>query len=592
MQITPATRKLVRLVEQAHQGELCLPEFQRDFVWPREQVADLVRSMLRGYYVGSLLLLDTDPNNPPFQPAFLRGAEPKQAQPHPKQLVLDGQQRLTSLMYALTAPNYPLKDTSRRRYFFVDLQKAVEDIDSDDIILSFTDRELVTEGLKFPETQFERRLLPCTALINPTKFSDWSYALEDWLRDHQPTEVDDYRKVWRPKWGALVNGFLGFDAAVIELPQVSDADPDALGRVCAIFEKLNSSGVELSVYDLLTSRLYRSQIKLHDLWDEACKQHPRLNRWSNGKADTLKFGVQVLRVLALLRGLTPTPKELIRLNPDAFQQDWQRAAAGLERALEVAESISQDGFGVFEPQWLPGTGLLAVLAAGRQIITEQKLAARETASLRRWYWCSVFLERYSSGVDSKARKDFSELLTFWQGGSEPSVFQEAHIRIGAPGYTVRNAASSYSAVYSGIFCLLALQGARDWRKDESLTLHDVEDHHIFPKAYLKRAGITRRTRVNSVLNRTLVSDSTNRMISDKTPGTYMEMSTIFPHGATDEGLALHFLASAAREHMREAEENLGPREVEEVYEAFLTAREAQILTAIRHRCGVSVQDGT
>lgn len=68
MQITPATRKIVNLVEQAAEGTLCLPEFQRDFVWPREQVADLVRSMLRGYYVGSLLLLHSDPNDPPFQP--------------------------------------------------------------------------------------------------------------------------------------------------------------------------------------------------------------------------------------------------------------------------------------------------------------------------------------------------------------------------------------------------------------------------------------------------------------------------------------------------------------------------------------------
>ena len=142
MEITPDKRKLVALVEQAHHGDLCLPEFQRDFVWPRDQVADLVRSVLRGYYVGSVLLLHTNPDHPPFQPSFLRGAVPKGVLPRPKQLVLDGQQRLTSLMYALTAPDYNLKETKKPRRFFVDLQKALRDIDDDEIVLDVATEDL------------------------------------------------------------------------------------------------------------------------------------------------------------------------------------------------------------------------------------------------------------------------------------------------------------------------------------------------------------------------------------------------------------------------------------------------------------------
>src|SRR5690349_15717795 len=104
MHITPDNQNLVGLVEEAHKGRLCLPNFQRAFVWPRDQVADLVRSVLRRYYIGSLLLLRCDPDRPPFAPAFLRGAKPAHQEPRPDYLVLDGQQRLTSLLYALTAP--------------------------------------------------------------------------------------------------------------------------------------------------------------------------------------------------------------------------------------------------------------------------------------------------------------------------------------------------------------------------------------------------------------------------------------------------------------------------------------------------------
>jgi uncharacterized protein with ParB-like and HNH nuclease domain len=105
MEIIPDKRKVVGLIEHAHEGKICLPNFQRDFVWTREEVADLVRSIIRGYFIGSLLLLRCDPNNPPFAPEFLRGANPPYKDGRPELLVLDGQQRLSSLMYALTEPD-------------------------------------------------------------------------------------------------------------------------------------------------------------------------------------------------------------------------------------------------------------------------------------------------------------------------------------------------------------------------------------------------------------------------------------------------------------------------------------------------------
>src|SRR3954453_1896133 len=142
MDIIPDKRKVVGLVEQAHEGKICLPNFQRDFVWTREEVADLVRSIVRGYFIGSLLLLRCDPNNPPFAPEFLRGAKPEYQEPKPELLILDGQQRLSSLIYALTAPDLSLKDSSQRRWFFVDLDLLLEDADNDEIVFDRAKREL------------------------------------------------------------------------------------------------------------------------------------------------------------------------------------------------------------------------------------------------------------------------------------------------------------------------------------------------------------------------------------------------------------------------------------------------------------------
>lgn len=421
MDIIPDKRKLVNLVDDAHTGRICLPNFQRDFVWARDEVADLVRSVLRRYFVGSLLLLRCDPHKPPFAPAALKGAEPIHTTLAPEFLVLDGQQRLTSLMYALTAPDSGLKNSKQRRWLYVDLDALVSDPDSDDIVFDLTSSERKKRGLDTPEGQYREHKLPCTVLLTPQRWEGWKDGIDDWLRANAPEDLDTYKDEWRPRWTEAVNGFQSFEAPVVELPIISEDDDDAIGRVCAIFEKLNSTGVELSVYDLLTARLYPHGIDLHMLWDQAVERHERLARWSNGSADHHKFGVLLLRTVALLRDVEPKPKTLINLKAKQFKEDWERAAAAMDRALELIAKVGPDGFGAFEEKWLPYYGLLPVLAALRAQIEDRKLGEQPRADLRRWYWCNVFLERYSSSVEAKSRRDYTEMVRAWTDGGVRTV---------------------------------------------------------------------------------------------------------------------------------------------------------------------------
>jgi hypothetical protein len=580
-------RRVVGLVEQAHEGKICLPNFQRDFVWTREEVADLVRSIVRGYFIGSLLLLRCDPALPPFAPIFLRGSKPEYLEPKPGLLILDGQQRLSSLIYALTAPDLSLKDSSQRRWFFLDLDLLLEDPDNDEIVFDRAKREL--RGLDTRETQYEQHILPCAELLRAEVFYEWRDGFEDWLQANYPDQLETYKKHWRNRWTEAVTSFQGFEVPLVELPRVEDSDTEAIGRVCAIFEKLNSTGVELSVYDLLTARLYRSGIKLHDLWDEACAKHPGLRAWSGGKADQHKFGVLVLRTLALLRGLDPKPRILIDLSPGSFEDDWRRAAAAIERALQLITHVGPDGFGVFNGKWLPGFGLVPVLAALRSELETNKLGEEARGDLRRWYWCNVFMERYSSAVESKSRKDYAEVTAHWfDGAPEPAVFDEARDWIGAPGYRVRGSASYASAVYSGVFCLLALRGARDWRLHEAIQLQELQDHHVFPQAYLKRHGLSKNADLNTIANRTLISNETNGKISDKAPASYTHDSGIFPSGTGDHLLGPHFIDPAILTLMDEATETLTNEEAAELYDRFVRAREQAIIVEIRRVCGIEV----
>ncbi len=590
MEIIPDKRKVVGLVEQAYDGKVCLPNFQRDFVWTREEVADLVRSIVRGYFIGSLLLLRCDPKTPPFAPMFLRGSSPANREPRPELLVLDGQQRLSSLIYALTAPDLSLKDSSQRRWFFLNLDVLLNEPDSDEIVFDRARREL--RGLDSAEAQYEQRMLPCTALLTAQRFYKWRDGFEDWQRKAEPDKIEHYRSEWRDPWTKGATDFQTFEVPLVELPLVDDSDSVAIGRVCAIFEKLNSTGVELSVYDLLTARLYRSGIRLHDLWAEACQQHPRLKAWSKGKADEHKFGVLVLRTLALLRGLDPKPRILIDLAPAEFETDWRRAAAAIERALELITLVAPDGFGVFAEKWLPGFGLIPILAALRAEIDERRLGEQERHDLRRWYWCNVFMERYSSAVESKSRKDYLEMTRHWlEGGPEPEVFREAQNWIGAPGFRIRGSASYASAVYSGVFCLLALRNARDWRRGEDIRLQELQDHHIFPQAYLRRHGVTRRVDVNTIANRTLISDETNGRIKDKAPADYTVDPEVFPSGARQDLLGPHFIDEVTLPLVSSAREDTANDDVADIYNRFLQAREAAMIEEVRRACGITALSG-
>lgn len=196
-------------------------------------------------------LLDCDSKSPPFAPISLRGAKPKTVDLTPTQLVLDGQQRLTSLLYAMYAPDLGLKGSKRPRRFFLDLELLTTNPEDDGIVFAMTNKEIKKVGLDTKEGQWTLRQVPVTSLVSDAAFLKWRDGIDDWLSANQPDEHKQFRDVWRDKWTSAVQSFLSFEIPVVTLPIVRDDDHDAVARICAIFEKLNSTGMDLSVYDLL-----------------------------------------------------------------------------------------------------------------------------------------------------------------------------------------------------------------------------------------------------------------------------------------------------------------------------------------------------
>ncbi|MBX6772811.1 MAG: DUF262 domain-containing protein [Chloroflexi bacterium] len=566
MDLTSDKKRLLDLVERAGTGRLALPQFQRDFVWDRDSIEELIRSLLRGYYIGSFLFLETDRDHLPFGTRPIAGAN---ADGVPEHLVLDGQQRITALHYVFAAPDIPLRGTSYPYRFFIDLSRIQEVEREDDVVWSV--RADAVGELDRPEVQYERSILPLTEL---PRWERWNSGYGVWLANRQGQDalMHWYTNV-RPIWDRYITRMREALIPVITLPRVAQDDRDGIAQICSIFEKLNSTGLKLSVFDLLTARLFRDGVDLHALWRDALRQYPLLAQFAGGDSDPETaspdtFGVLLLRTVALLRGREIKSRKLVELAAEDFPRDWERAAAAMERALKRVTSTAPDGLGAVEPRWVPYTTNLPVLAAALAVFEERRAGAEAYATLRRWYWASVFLQRYAGSVESQAQADFQELMAYlFEAGPEPATLREAHERIiDNAGYSLRSVVRQ-NAVYRGVMNLIALRGARDFAAKDHISFHELDDHHIFPRAFLARQGIEGDLG-NTVVNRTLIATSTNQRISRSKPSQYLQ--EIFPVEGRQEILDSHLIPPAARMAMERDD-----------YEAFLSARDQALVAEVR-----------
>jgi hypothetical protein len=569
MKTTPDNQKLLDLVVAARKGKIVLPQFQRNFIWSRDDVTSLLVSVLQGHFIGSFLLLRTDSDEPPFAMRAVQGVSLAANQLKSESMILDGQQRLTSLHYVFAAPAIPLRWTKYPYRFFLDLRKVTNGQFEEAIS---SDRADSVNGKLDRQTQFESLVIPFTEI---EAWDDWLNTYERWLvnRDRE-AYFNQYFNTDKPAWGAAIGRIREFLVPTIEIPKIPSDDSARIAEVCAIFEKMNSTGVRLSVYDLLTARIYKYGIDLHRLWEQAVQEHDLLNQYSDGKPD--EYGVYVLRTVALLRGFDVKSATLINLKPHAFEEDWKRAAACMEKGFERLTATNSDGFGVFDPKWAPYSTMISPMAAMLDAIETRHLDHRAYKLLRRWYWASVFRERYAGAVESTIYRDYQDfLLAAVDPNFEPVALREARISIlESESFSLRSI-SRVNSLYRAAMCLIALKGAKDFQADDSIEFHALDDHHIFPRAYLDQLmGPDGKKippdRINSIVNRTLISAPTNRRISRSSPSNYLER--IVPAGYASGIMSTHFIDADALAAMRS-----------DNFDAFLDARELALRIEIESR---------
>ena len=257
----PSSEKLRFLLDSIHNREVALPDFQRDFVWDPRATEELIESILQNYPAGSLLRIKNK-SGFFFAPREVTGA-PTLDGHSPSYLVLDGQQRLTSLYQALYG-------AGNHRYF-VNLSGLLDGGDLDDCVFYLRQARAKRRFGKIEE-QASELVFPLEILFGqPNGFEEWlDQVLE--RRDEDRDSGKELKQKLRDLRKAWIQNIEDYEFPVVTLAEETETE-----AVCTIFETLNRTGVKLSVFDLLAARFWPEQVRLRDFWDEARTEYPILD---------------------------------------------------------------------------------------------------------------------------------------------------------------------------------------------------------------------------------------------------------------------------------------------------------------------------
>lgn len=526
-------------------GRTQLPDFQRDWIWDDYRIRSLLASVSQAFPIGAVLTLAVDGKNS-LKPRPIEGVNPAEDAETPNTLILDGQQRLTALFQSLKSEQgaYTLNASGKpiTRYYYLDIEKCLDDeIDREKAVLSCRENRRVQRehgeiiDIVSPEMEYKNSMFPVNKIFDS---DDWGDEYKDyWKQD--PSKRELFNTFNRE----VIGCFQQYNLPIIHLLENTPRE-----AVCLIFEKVNTRGVTLTVFELLTASFAIDNFQLREDWDERFK---RLKKYPVlGKLDSTDF----LRALTLL---------FTNANPKISTANCTRRSILQLKAADYEKwaDITEDGFikaaqflddqKIFRAQDVPYQTQLITLAAilagvnsayksaqaalmleespqsdeslKEDFIQAYKAQQDNDQKISRWYWCGVFGEMYSDAAGTQIANDFSEVTSWLREETDvPSTVQEANFQSDR----LLEVQNRTSAIYKGVYALLIPNGCRDFLTGDSIDEQissdsSIDIHHIFPRDWCRNQGIESNV-FNSIINKTALSASTNRKIGGRAPSEYLQ----------------------------------------------------------------------
>lgn len=598
---------LHKLLEDCHRGVLQLPDFQRSWVWDEDRIKSLIASISRAFPVGALMTLDSG-GQVNFKPRPVEGAPPEARQATPQSLLLDGQQRMTSL-YQVTLRGKVVetvtpKNKKVRRWFYIDIRKALDasvdreesivGVPEDRVIRTDFGREVVAD-LSSPEKEYAALMYPVSQVF------DWDRWQDGFDQHWRGDEHEAVRETFRSFKRQVLENFKYYRVPVISLDRSTSKE-----AVCVVFEKVNTGGKPLDAFELVTAMYAADGHELRKDWygDETTKGRHRRFVDTMRPADSeagIIAGVgntDFLQAVSLfytrerrreaekagkqgkeLPAVTGNRQALLNLPLAAYKQYEKQVERGFVQAAKFLHMLHI--YRIFD---LPYQSQIVPLAAIIADIGDAWEHEAHRAKLVRWYWNGVFGELYGSAVESRIARDFMEVPAWLGGGPEPSTVSETIFRADR----LKTMRMRLSASYKGVNALLMKEGAQDFRSGQKFDHtvffgENVDIHHIFPQDWCKKQGIKPAV-YDSIINKTPLSFRTNRIIGGVAPSEYL--AKLAKGDATTPSIDAAKLDVFLRSHLIDPDALRGDR-----FDAFMADRQKQLLRLIEQATGKPTYSG-
>ncbi len=496
--------------------------------WEDERIRSLLVTILRGHPLGVVMLLKTGNDQVRFKPKPLEGTSVP-AGTEAQLLLLDGQQRLTSLTQALSGDGVVATMDSRgkllERRYYIDvamalegedrMDEAVRSIPADGIVRSNFGKEIDVD-LSADDKEREEGFFPVRLLFSNDTVT-WLFAMAD----------KDQAAMFHTR---VIKPVTTYNIPAIELDTATSKS-----AVATVFEKVNTGGLSLNVFELLTATFagdkkhfdeHGTDFRLNDDWVRTQKLfagQPTL-----AGVESTDF-LQALTLLATrkrnLADTTPKPAAISARRDDILKltlEDYLEWVDPVREAFMWAADFLADRY-IFTGKFLPYPKQLVPLAAIKVIMGGDADLLGPRERIVRWFWSGILGELYGGAIETRFVRDIEQVPAWSLDETEASVprtVQDANfVESRLHSLRTRNAAA-----YKGLYALLLARGARDWMKDKALDKAQyaslkVDIHHVFPQHWCQQHGIDEERR-ESIVNKTAIAFDTNRSIGGAAPSRY------------------------------------------------------------------------
>ena len=516
--------ELSELMREVSSGKEQLPEFQRGWTWDNDRIRGIIASLSQGYPMGAIMRLEYGNENVRFKYRTIEGVTVTGVTP--EFLILDGQQRLTS-MYRATCCKEPVETTTEKgkeikRYYYLDIKKCLDEsedrvdaviaVPSDRKIKTNFDRDVVLD-LSTRELEFEHEMFPINIIFDSNAREDWADGYKEY-HEYDKTFMEKYKQ-FRTQ---VIDTIVGYKLPVITLGKETPRE-----AVCKVFENVNTGGVPLTVFELVTATFATYDFDLRKDWIE-CRDKIR------GKGETLNTDVMegvdetaFLTAITLYttylsdKMTTCKKKDVLALN----FEDYKKNRDILLEGYKMARKFLFQQY-VFRKRDLPYTTQLIPLSAICAVIGTATFNLPSTQKiLAKWFWCGIMGEMYGGANETRYATDIEDVVAEIQGKeSQNRTINAAYFSA----TRLLSLQTRNSAAYKGIMALVYREQCRDFMQGITMDIVKSMDespdiHHIFPEAYCKKMGLD-KTKWNSIVNKTPLLPASNRQIGGDAPSVY------------------------------------------------------------------------